>query len=144
MEATRGARRMHRCAGLYGHNPYTHRFPAIKGPPPADGYRDISDSDTLYAELRRYWPNDPKLWLSEFSISSDRPTRAFNFFVSRAEQAVWLTAAYEIARKPYVAGLGWFNLLDEPPDVANGLTNGLMTYDAKRKPAYAAHRKARR
>jgi hypothetical protein len=127
----------------YGHNPYTARFPDLKGKPAEDGYRDISDSDTLAAELRRYFPSHPRLWLSEFSISSDRPTRAFSFFVSRKEQAVWLSAAYKVARQPYVAGLGWFNLLDEPPSVANGLTNGLMTYDGKRKPAYAAYRAAR-
>ena len=38
-------------------------------------------------------------------------------FVSREEQAAWLTAAYDIAnRVDSVEGLGWFSLLDQRPE----------------------------
>jgi hypothetical protein len=48
-----------------------------------------------------------------------------------------------VRRKRYVAGLGWFNLHDEPVSVPNGLTTGLMTYEGVRKPAYFSYRRAR-
>jgi hypothetical protein len=127
----------------YGHNPYTARFPKLSNRAGPDGYRDISDADTLAREVDRAFPGRPKLWLSEFTVSSDRPNRAFNFFVSREEQARWVRSAFRIARKPYVAGLGWFNLHDEPATQSNGLTTGLMTYEGERKPAFDAYRRAR-
>jgi hypothetical protein len=82
--------------------------------------------------------------LSEFTISSDRANRAYNFSVSRREQARWVRAAFRLVNSvDYVAGLGWFDLYDEDPSVANSLTNGLMTYSGRRKPAFAAYRNAR-
>ena len=119
----------------YGHNPYSTRFPKLaegpvlqigteilesrQGKPKTLGDRDINDIDTLHAELAavyRHRPGGtPKLWLSEFSISSDSPSRAFDFFVSRPAQATWLTAAFKLVDSvSYVAGLGWYELLDEP------------------------------
>ena len=136
----------------YGHNPFTPRFPNLRhtgfrGHP---GGRDISDIDTFAQEIRRSYRSryrafrrrGPRLWLSEFSISSDRPNRYFAFFVSRKAQARWLTAAYRIAlQEPYIAGLGWAGLLDEPPP--RGGTLGLMTHTGRRKPAYYAYKRAR-
>ena len=47
----------------------------------------------------------PKLWLSEFSISSDSPNCAFEYFVSRPAQALWVTAAFKLVDSvSYVAG----------------------------------------
>jgi hypothetical protein len=129
----------------YGHNPFSTRFPRLSAKPYATGVRDISDIDTLHAELAAVYgaKKTPKLWLSEFTISSDRTNRAFNFSVSRAEQAKWIAAAFKLADSvPYVAGLGWFDLYDEDPTVDKSLTNGLMTYDGKRKPAFNAYRNA--
>jgi hypothetical protein len=150
----------------YGHNPYSFRFPNLaQGPeidyaafkpaprrehrkPPTLASRDISDIDTLYAELaaiyrhRRGGP--PKLWLSEFSISSDSPSRAFEFFVSEPEQAKWLTAAFKLVDSvSYVAGLGWYELLDEPSSVPRHLTEGLLTATGTPKPDFNAYVKAR-
>jgi hypothetical protein len=137
----------------YGHNPFSRRFPDLrKGV--YQGFaaaRDISQMDTFARELKRaykgkYRPfrrRGPRLWLSEFTVSSDHPNRAFNFAVSRADQARWLSAAYRIARKPYIAGLGWFNLLDDPATRPNNLTTGLMTYEGERKPAYDAYKRVR-
>jgi hypothetical protein len=42
-----------------------------------------------------------------------------------------------------VAGLGWYDLLDESPGVSGHLTTGLMTYEARPKPAFFAYQHAR-
>ena len=129
----------------YGHNPFSTRFPRLSRVPYFPGLRDMSDVDTLDREVRRAYRGRraPKLWLSEFAISSDHANREFSFFVSRRDQARWLTAAYRIAaREPYIAGLGWASLLDEAGGGRFGVTTGLMTADGHRKPAFAAYERA--
>jgi hypothetical protein len=131
----------------YGHNPYSARFPNLSENPYTPGVRDINDIDTLEHELavayRHGSHGTPKLWLSEFSVSSDHANRAFSFYVSRAAQAQWVTAAYKLADSVrYVAGLGWYQLLDEPPNAPENLTNGLMSASGIPKPAFYAYAKA--
>jgi hypothetical protein len=137
----------------YGHNPYTYARPNLaigiyRGYRDA---RDISQLDTFSRELRQAYRgvrrlrrHGPPLWLSEFTVSSDRPNRAFAMAVSRREQATWLRIGYRIARKVRAAGYGWFNLQDEPPTVDGALTTGLMTHDGRRKAAYGAYRRLAR
>jgi hypothetical protein len=130
----------------YGHNPYSTRFPKLEAPY-APGVRDIDDIETLHDELAaayRHRPGGtPKLWLSEFSISSDKPSRAFDYFVSRPVQAKWVTAAFKLVDSvPYVAGLGWYELLDEPSTVPGYLTEGLLTANGTPKPAFSAYARA--
>jgi hypothetical protein len=136
----------------YGHNPFTRRPPDIRltDNPEFPGSRDISDVDTFGREVHRAYRGyprfrrrGPRLWLSEFTVSSDRPNRAFTLAVSRAEQARWLRGAYSIAKRVRAAGLGWFNLYDEPATNPVGLTTGLMTYEGRRKPAYHAYKRLR-
>lgn len=129
----------------YGHNPFSIRFPDLKQRPYYPGGRDINDVDTLEAQLRATYHREVRLWLSEFTISSDHKNRAFDFAVSRLQQARWLAAAYRLVNSVnYVAGLGWFNLIDEPPLPQNeNLTNGLMTYTLTPKPAFWAYQHAR-
>jgi hypothetical protein len=126
----------------YGHNPYSTRFPDIKSPTYYKGLIDISDVDTLHRLLKRAYPRKtPKLWLSEFSIA-DKKNRAFDFAVSRTQQAKWLTAAYKIAAsQSYVAGLGWYTLTDEPRAVQGAITNGLLTDTGAEKPAFKAYQR---
>ena len=128
----------------FGHNPYSARFPRLSQVPYSPDARDFSDIDTMHAELRREYPRrTPRLWLSEFAVSAGRPNRAFTYFVSEREQARWLRAAYRIAsRHRYVAGLGWYTLLDEA-DPNGGLTTGLLDASARPKPAYYAYLNAR-
>jgi len=128
----------------YGHNPYSARFPNLSENPYTPGVRDINDIDTLEHELALAYRHDPhgtpKLWLSEFSVSSDHANRAFAFYVSRSAQAQWVTAAYKLVNSvSYVAGLGWYQLLDEPSSVPENLTNGLMTATGIPKPAFDAY-----
>jgi hypothetical protein len=128
----------------YGHNPFSRRFPDLSEKPYFAGGRDINDIDTLESQLRSTYHRQVNLWLSEFTISSDHANRAFTFSVSRAAQARWLSAAFTLAGSvPYVSGLGWFNLLDQAPPSRSSLTNGLLAYNAKPKPAYWAYLHAR-
>ena len=138
---------------LYGHNGFAARFPRLRNsllPGRAlRGFRDISDSDTFAREIhntykrayRRFRRRGPKIWIAEYTVSSDQPNRAFPYAVSRRQQARWLKAAFRIARRPYIAGLGWFNLLDEVATAPRHLTTGLITYEGKRKPAYRAYKR---
>lgn len=131
----------------WGHNPYTPRKPDITLNPYFENGRDFSDLDTYAGEISAAYRGAhmlvPRLWLSEFNISTDRANRAFPFFVTRPEQAVWLTDAYGIARKLKVAGLGWYGLYDEPASVKNGYTFGLLDAAGKTKPAFDAYRRVR-
>jgi hypothetical protein len=132
----------------FGHNPYSTRFPKLTEAPYAEGVRDINDIDTLHEELASAYRNRragaPKLWLSEFSISSDERNRAFAYYVSRKAQASWLTAAFKLVDSvPYVVGLGWYELLDEPSSIPGHLTEGLLSADGSPKPAFSAYARAR-
>lgn len=127
----------------FGHNPFPIRFPNLREIALAGGFRDISDLDAFSRQLRRTYGRRARFWLSEFLVLSDRASNQFELFVSRAEQARWLAAAYRIADSlPSVAGLGWLALQDQPdrPGASNW---GLLTDGGARKPAFAAFRAAR-
>jgi hypothetical protein len=127
----------------YGHNPFSRRFPRGGLRPYFPGGRDIDDVATLDAQVAGIYHRPVKLWLSEFTISSGHPNRAFDFAVSRQDQAKWVMAAFGLVNSyPFVAGLGWFELLDAPP-APGALTNGLMTWNGKPKPAFYAYARAR-
>jgi hypothetical protein len=123
----------------FGHNPFPFRTPRLAADPLPGGFRDISDTDTLSDEVRRAYGRRVPLWLSEYTIQSDRGSAVFATFVSRDLQARYLTAGYGIGDElgPRVAGVGWLALLDEPPgpDSANW---GLLTHGLQRKPAFGA------
>jgi len=126
----------------FGLNPYPFRLPDLSRDPEPGGYRDLSDLDTVRRELAEAFanaPEDPPLWLSEFTVQSGRDSRYFEFHVSESEQAEWLRAGFEAAgRAGGVAGLGWFTLLDQSP-AAGSADWGLMTASAEPKPAFEAY-----
>jgi hypothetical protein len=131
----------------YGHNPYPFRFPIIRKPPLPGGWRDLSDLDTLEADVNRAYRSrgeKPRLWLSEFTVQSDHTSRVFKAFVSQPAQARWLTAGYAAAGQvDQVEGLGWFTLLDQEggPLAAHW---GLLTSDGRtEKPAFHAYQGVR-
>jgi hypothetical protein len=127
----------------YGHNPFTRRCPDLAQGPNylMDGARDISDLETLREDVRAAFGSYKPLWLSEFTVPSDRANKSFNWFVSRETQADWLSRAFRIAgHVPGVSGLGWFNLIDgAEPD---GLTFGLLDTAYVKKPAYDVYKQA--
>jgi hypothetical protein len=127
----------------YGHNPYPFRFPDIRKSPIPGGWRDLSDLDTLAKEVDRAYRSrgeQPRLWLSEFTVQSDHTSAVFKAFVSQSSQARWLTAGYEAAAEvPQVEGLGWFTLLDQAGR-ALAAHWGLLTSDGRtKKPAFRAY-----
>jgi hypothetical protein len=127
----------------YGHNPFSIRFPKAGEQPYYPGGRDINDLATLETQLRATYHRTVPLWLSEFTVSSGHPNAAFDFAVSRPEQAKWLTAAFDLANSmDFVAGMGWFDLTDQPPWAHERLTTGLMTWRLVPKPAFYAYEHA--
>ncbi|MBA2505541.1 MAG: hypothetical protein H0V29_06290 [Thermoleophilaceae bacterium] len=123
----------------WSHNAFSARFPEIKDKPfkSAPFARDLNDIDTFIKEVRRHHGKKKKLWISEYGIQTDQPSSVFNFFVSRRVQARWLSATYRLVRRaPYVAGLGWYRLLDDG-DQRWGLYTGSM----QAKPAATAFKR---
>jgi hypothetical protein len=92
---------------------------------------------------RRYRPHTPPIWFSEYSVLSGHPAHFWlGFYVSDQEQAQWVSAAYQLVDSvPYVAGLGWYRLDDEP-EAAGSANWGLLTYPGARKPSFAAYQAA--
>jgi hypothetical protein len=133
----------------WGHNAFSPHFPDLRRGPLAPGRFDFNGLDTFAKQIRvlygRAGRKAPRIWISEFTISSDRANSAFAFSVSRAEQARWITAAYRQvdAHPEWFAGLGWFGLLDGPASDPRSLTTGLMTAGGARKPAFWAYARAR-
>jgi len=128
----------------FGHNPYSDRLPRLSQRPNVPLERDLSDIDTMEKQLRRTYHRTVPLWVSEYSISSDHPNRAFAFSVSRQRQASFVAAAFRLVNSVnYVAGLGWYDLLDESPPGPSALTTGLMTSTGQPKPAFFAFEHAR-
>lgn len=132
---------------LWGHNPFDGRFPNLADDP-IGRFRGFNDLDTFHREIRAYYRQGhrkvPRLWISEWTVISDRPSSIFlSFHVSIREQARWLRAAFAIARRtPYVAVMGWFTLLDQPAHL--GSANwGLLRADGTPKPAFDAYQDAR-
>jgi hypothetical protein len=126
----------------YGHNPYSVRFPALGKRQFSPLVCDIDDLGTLESQLRGVYGSSghvPELWLSEFGIGNG-PSPSFDYYVSRSVQARWVTAAYRVADAlPYVAALGWYELLDDPPSSPGRLTEGLLTDTGVPKPAFYAY-----
>ncbi len=126
----------------YGYNPYSTRYPRLdKRVYSSDAY-EINDIGSLDRELAAiYHPTGhvPKLWLSEFGIS-DSPSSAFDYYVSPAVQALWVTAAFRLVDSvSYVAALGWYELLDQGRPPEDPLTEGLMTASGTPKPSFYAY-----
>jgi hypothetical protein len=136
---------------MWGHNPFSTRFPDLSRGQLGPKLYDFSDLDKLHSDVarvyRRAYPSKfrhtgPKIWISEFTIQADHGSGDFNFFVSKRDQARWIAAAFrEANRTNYIASVGWLGLLDEPVAPFNR-TTGLMTYEGAKKPAYTAYKQA--
>jgi hypothetical protein len=129
----------------WGHNPFSRRFPDGRRELYKREARDINDMDVFAREIGRAYPKQQvKLWLSEFTIQSDHGSDTFNFYVSKADQAKWVTAAFRLTnRQSSIMGLGWVELLDKRPRPNRLEQNwGLMTHFASPKPAFSAYRNA--
>ena len=127
---------------LYGHNPFSFRNPDLRNPPSRQNLVDFSDLGRFDKQIQRYLGRPRhkriRLFLSEYNIPT-APDRQFNYHVSRATQAKWITSAFKVARKVNAVALGWVNLYDEPPAAGNTvLSSGLLTHDGRPKPGFYA------
>ena len=89
---------------LWGHNPFDGRFPNLADEP-IGRFRGFNDIDTFYREIRAYYRQGhrkvPRLWLSEWTVISDKASRIFlQFHVTAPEQARWLRAAFASPAAP--------------------------------------------
>jgi len=129
---------------LFGHNPFSVRRPDLSRAPLENGYADFSDLDTLAGWVDRYLgqPRNRtlRLFLSEFTLPTDHANWEFNFHVTRAVQASWLSAALRIARRwSRIYTFGYLGLYDDPvrPDGLQ-VERGLLDRAGRPKVAYAA------
>ena len=132
---------------LYGHNPFSLRFPNLREGPIAYGYADFSELDALARWLDRYGYRTRqgrrlRLFLSEFTLPTDHRNHEFNFWVTRGVQARWLARALKITRRwQRIYTLGYLGLYDDPPR-PDGLevNRGLIDASGRRKPAFYAYK----
>ena len=129
---------------MFGHNPFTQRPPNLADGQliPGLGWGDFSDLDLVARYVDRYQtPRSGKrlkLFLTEFTLNTDRPSTSFHFWVTPEVQAQWLTAALKISRRwRKVYAFAWIHLYDDPPnDAGNEVRGGLMNWRGQPKPAY--------
>ena len=99
----------------------------------------LGNIDVLERELSRLYRRAVPLWLTEYGYQTNPPDRLFG--VTPAKQAAYLTQAIAIARRdPRIDVLLWFLLRDERE--VERWQSGLVTATGKRKPSFAAFRKA--
>ena len=133
---------------MWGHNPFSLRRPVLSQPPLGSGYADFGDLDTLTGWLDKYLKRRGKkklrLFLSEYSLPTDRANFEFNFFLTRARQADWIRTAYRTARAfKRIYTLGYLGLYDDPPRTqGDEVLRGLLDINGQPKPSYAAYKGA--
>jgi hypothetical protein len=127
----------------WAHHPYyssptetpTAPPPSVKGAPPTAV--TLGNIDVLIKLVTQLYGNK-RIWITEYGYQTNPPDSLFG--VSWAKQALYLTQAFEIARKnPRIDMMLWFLLKDEPK--LSGWQSGLITYQGKKKPAFAAFQK---
>lgn len=133
---------------LYGHNPFSVRYPNLAKGAFGYGFADFSELDALARWLDRYGYRDSRgrklrLFLSEFTLPTDHPNYEFNFWVTRETQAVWVRQALRIARRwKRIYTFGYLGLFDDPAR-QDGLevNRGLIDRSGRKKPAYRAYKR---
>jgi hypothetical protein len=108
-------------------------------------FSDLARFDkVLQRHLGRPLKKRIKMFLSEYTVATG-PDIEFNFWVSPATQAKWITSAFRVARQVRnIAALGWVHLYDEPPIPGKQVINGgLIRYDGTKKPGYYAFKRGR-
>lgn len=132
---------------IYGHNAYSPRFPKLSRRPAAFGTADLSDFDSLAGWLDRYLGRAGrnhrlKIFVSEYSLPTSRNS-VIPFWGNLRDQARYAAAALRLTRnfrRSY--SLGWFQLMDQPPQPDNLQANwGLLTWRGQPKPSFWAFKR---
>ena len=132
---------------VYGHNPFSFRTPSLKNPKSDLEIVDFSDtlrfSRIVDENLGRPGKRRIPIFLSEFTVPTDKPDAEFNFHVTRAVQAKWIRSGFRLARSlgSRVYGLGWIHLYDDLADTTGQkavVQGGLIDASGQKKPGYFA------
>lgn len=131
---------------LYGHNPFCYRHPSLRNSESSPDTVDFSDLGRFDKRVDRYLGRPRhkriRLFLSEFTVPTDKPDAEFNFHVTRELQAKWITDGFRVARQVHAYGLGWIHLYDDPPsDQGPVIQGGLIDGQGKKKPGYYAFKR---
>ena len=129
---------------MYGHHPFTPRFPDLRKKPYAPGTGDFSDLDDLarwvdrYLGRRRSDGRKLPLYLGEFLLPTDHKNWDFPYWLTREAQARFLRAALRIVRRwDRVHTFIYTDLYDAPPRPdGEEPTRGLLDWQGTRKPAF--------
>ena len=130
----------------YAHHPYygsPAETPTTKPPPGKRGQPPtavtLANIDLLISEIDRLYGKRMRVWVTEYGYQTNPPDTIFG--VTLSKQAKYLTQAVAIARaNPRIDMFLWFLLRDE--ERLEGWQSGLTTFVDKRKPAFAAFRRA--
>ena len=123
--------------GSPAETPSTKPPPGLRGQPPTAV--TLGNIDVLIGELDRLYGRQMRVWVTEYGYQTNPTDRIFG--VPWAKQAAYLAQAVSIVRaNPRIDMFLWFLLRDEQR--LSGWQSGLMTYDGKRKPSFAAFQRA--
>jgi len=123
--------------GSPAETPSTKPPPGLRGQPPTAV--TLGNIDVLIGELDRLYGRQMRVWVTEYGYQTNPTDRIFG--VTWSKQAAYLAQAVSIVRaNPRIDMFLWFLLRDEQR--LSGWQSGLMTYDGKRKPSFAAFQRA--
>ena len=123
--------------GSPAETPSTRPPPGLRGQPPTAV--TLGNIDVLIGELDRLYGRQMRVWVTEYGYQTNPTDRIFG--VTWSKQAAYLAQAVSIVRaNPRIDMFLWFLLRDEQR--LSGWQSGLMTYDGKRKPSFAAFQRA--
>jgi Cellulase (glycosyl hydrolase family 5) len=131
---------------LYGHNPFSYRHPSLDNEQSGPDTVDFSDLRRFDKRVARYLGRPRhkriRLFLSEFTVPTDKPDAEFNFHVTRRLQAKWITDGFRVARQVHAYGLGWIHLYDDPSSTDGPVVQGgLIDAQGNKKPGYYAFKR---
>ena len=123
--------------GSPAETPSTKPPPGLRGQPPTAV--TLGNIDVLIGELDRLYGRQMRVWVTEYGYQTNPTDQIFG--VPWSKQAAYLAQAVSIVRaNPRIDMFLWFLLRDEQR--LSGWQSGLMTYDGKRKPSFAAFQRA--
>jgi len=123
--------------GSPAETPSTKPPPGLRGQPPTAV--TLGNIDVLIGELDRLYGRQMRVWVTEYGYQTNPTDRIFG--VTWSKQAAYLAQAVSVVRaNPRIDMFLWFLLRDEQR--LSGWQSGLMTYDGKRKPSFAAFQRA--
>ncbi len=126
---------------LFGHNPFGTRGPDLRKRQLERGTADFSDLDDYLPWIKRWQQRKGRngklrVFVSEYTAPTDLTSYEFNFHVTRKLQAKWLRAAWTIAKRERLYGLGWIGLYDITRSDGAESRTGLIDAKGVKKPAY--------